>query len=385
MKKPIGIYNYGWNCYINSILQSLASSKFIIDFIENHLKEDQMIINTILKYDLRFGNDLKVLVTKCEGLMNDYKSKNKEIGDVEFLCIKYLKNHYKFFYAYICFRNIIIKINNSEEVLDPGEFIEVSKLSTNHNFNHLFDGIQSDPAEFLAYTFDMIHYCKSKEVKLNYRVLEETCRENKIINLYRNDYKQRYEKEFSMYVKKFMFYTMKTINCVNCDYVSYNFSPGHILHLPIPDNKSISVFDCLNEFTKKEKLDPDYKCDKCKKNNTAFIENSILSKNDTLILQFVRFSQHMNGSCHKNSSQIDFPLNLNISDYILTNDNDNYKLYAVVLHYGHMNGGHFVSCIKKKINNNDQWFLCDDENIKEINESNVLNHPNTYMLFYQIE
>ena len=240
--------------------------------------------------------------------------------------IKYIRKHYAYFYGYICFRNIINDINTGDDkIIDPNEFIEVSKLSSkqvskasiNQMFVHLFIGEQNDPSELLAYIFEIIHYCKSKKMKFNFTELEENCNENKIINRYRADYKKRYEKEYSLYVRNFIFYTMKTIRCDKCDYVNFNLMPVHILLLPIPSQNSISVFDCLHEYTKKESLDSDYKCDKCKGTDNSTIENSILSDNNTVILQFSRFE--LNKTCtdyNKNCSQIDFPLNLNLTDYL---------------------------------------------------------------------
>lgn len=384
-KCPSGLESYGWNCYINSVLQCLASSRFILDFSNNFEKHDQDIIDTILKYDLKFCNDLTELTNKCDILIEN-KDKNN-LSQKELKNIEYIKTKYNYFYAYICLKNIIEKINNYNETVKPLEFIEVSKLSTSFMFKHLFMGEQNDPAEFLAYLFDIIHYVRCHKVTLNFKILEENCKENKIINLYRKDYKNKWEKEYSLYVKNFIFNTMKTISCNKCEYLSYNFAAGHILELPIPNIESISIFDCLKEFTKKDRLDSDYKCDKCKENNTSYIENKILSNSNTLIIQFLRFSQTMTGSYKKNNNSIDYPLNLNIGDFILTNDKKNYSLYGVILHFGNINGGHYISFVKKfdETSKSYKWFKCDDENISLVEESIVSNNNNAYILFYQLE
>jgi len=395
--KPTGIHNYGWNCYINSVLQSLASSNFITDYLTSHFDEDQSVINTILKFNLKFCNDLDVLKNKCDKLILKYNGGKNDIGmgEKEFNNIKYIRKHYAYFYGYICLRNIINDINfGKDKTIDPNEFIEVSKLSSkqvsrasiNQMFVHLFTGEQNDPSEFLAYIFEIIHYCKSKKMKFNFTELEENSDEDKIINKYRVDYKKRYEKEYSLYVRNFIFYTMKTIRCGKCDYINFNLMPVHMLILPIPNQKSISVFDCLHEYTGKEKLDSDYKCDKCQIKDNSTVENSILTNNNTVILQFSRFKLNSTYTDYnKNNSQIDFPLNLNITDYVLTKGNHAYKLYAVILHYGSMNSGHYISCVKKHINGQDKWFLCDDNDVKEINEADILNHKNAYVLFYQTD
>lgn len=383
---PLGLKNYGWNCYINSVIQVLSCTTFMEEFMKRYSEEDIKIKKTIVKYNLKFTNNIEDLKKS----INELLSNNEIIStltDLELSHLKYLEKHYKFFYAYIAFKSLVYSnLTQSNKTLDPSEFIEVSRLSTeNNHYTHLFRGEQNDPSEFINYLFEMIQDCKSRDILINFDKLEETCEEYKIINLYRNDFKRRYEKEYSLYVKNLIFYTIKTIKCNSCKNMNYNVSPEHLLPLPIPNSQTVSLFDCFREYTKIQKIEGDYKCDKCNEKNTSFIENNILSKSKTLILQLLRFDMSTYPNIQKNNNIVDYPLNLNIGDYVLSNQNYNYNLYGVILHYGNLYGGHYVCFIKRKTQFGQKWFLCDDENISEVSISNVLNHRNAYMLLYQVE
>ena len=402
-KKPLGIYNGGgWNCYINSVLQSISNTKFLNNFINYYSEDDKKIIEGILKFNLKFSGNISEIKKKCDTYLEKKevsylkKTIDNEKDDPEFIKEKIstsdlnlldkIHNKCNYFFPYICLKKIHDKIiNNEEQTIDPNEFIQVCGFVTQDScFNSLFIGNQNDPCEFLSFLFDLLHECKSKKININFNLLEENCDENKIINLYKNDFKKRFEKEYSIYVEHVLSYTLKNISCNNCEYKNYVLSPEHILSLPLPKQNSISIFDCLNDYTKKQKLDNDYKCDHCKETHCCFIENGILTESKLLIFQLLRF-EHNNFNYVKNTKKVDFPLNLNLTDYILKNNSNNYKLNSIILHFGGMNGGHYISCIRRTINNSDTWFICDDQTIKETNESFILNHPNTYLLFYEIE
>lgn len=58
-----------------------------------------------------------------------------------------------------------------------------------------------------------------------------------------------------------------------------------------------------------------------------------------------------------------------------------YSIFAIILHLGkHMNEGHYICIVKR----NKNWYLCDDEDVKEIPEKKILD-GNAYLLFYRQE
>ena len=59
----------------------------------------------------------------------------------------------------------------------------------------------------------------------------------------------------------------------------------------------------------------------------------------------------------------------------------NYKLYAVILHGGNQNGGHYVSRVLKE----DKWYECSDTQITELSGITHDTSRQIKMLFYQKE
>ena len=69
-KTPVGIHNYGWNCFINSLLQSLSCSKELLTLLTHFDKSDNDILCIIKKYNLKFSNNNEDLVNNCNHLIN---------------------------------------------------------------------------------------------------------------------------------------------------------------------------------------------------------------------------------------------------------------------------------------------------------------------------
>ena len=67
------------------------------------------------------------------------------------------------------------------------------------------------------------------------------------------------------------YYNLTVIKCAKCKHENLNASPYSTLSLPIPNNDSISIFNCLNNISLPEELDG-YKCDKCKNDEGNFME-----------------------------------------------------------------------------------------------------------------
>ena len=66
------------------------------------------------------------------------------------------------------------------------------------------------------------------------------------------------------------------------------------------------------------------------------------------------------------------------------NNNVKYNLYAVVNHYGSINGGHYTSHTKNAINN--LWYEFNDSNVVHIDPENLNKEIITnsgYILFYK--
>lgn len=205
---------------------------------------------------------------------------------------------------------------------------------------------------------------------------------------------------------------------------SLNLTKNHI----IDESDDISIYDCLANFKKTEKLEEDntWYCNVCKDHKEAFKTLSIYKPPLYLIIQLKRFkvrtsnvmfSSIMN---QKNDALVDFPLkNLILDEYVdNSEDNDNiiksnssdisnndinknknaefkYDLFAVSQHYGSMGGGHYTAVARNngdiannsnnRINesiDNDSWSKFDDERVYRISEDAVVDES-AYILFYK--
>ena len=107
----------------------------------------------------------------------------------------------------------------------------------------------------------------------------------------------------------------------------------------------------------------------------------------------------------KNNAKIDFPLDLDLSDYVadvndinldarlqfrkqdenaVRNNHDNtlkYKLKSLISHFGTHNYGHYVAFRKHK----GVWWHISDETVRLSSEEEVLGSQGTFMLFYEID
>ena len=54
-----------------------------------------------------------------------------------------------------------------------------------------------------------------------------------------------------------------------------------------------------------------------------------------------------------------------------------YRLYAVVVHSGVLEGGHYVAYVKRR----GTWYLCDDASVEPVSQERVL-AAQAFMLFY---
>ena len=94
---------------------------------------------------------------------------------------------------------------------------------------------------------------------------------------------------------------------------------------------------------------------------------------------------------------MEFPLKLNLSDYVAQNsDNSQYDLFGVVVrtlvlldlytntpqnHVGSINSGHYTAFTKNNLNK--CWYSLSDTTSSKIDEEDIIT-KNAYILFYRI-
>jgi len=168
----------------------------------------------------------------------------------------------------------------------------------------------------------------------------------------------------------------------------------------------MTMVDCLKEFTSYEVLNRQnnyYKCENCAKENKT--SSGTLRKfffydpPQILTVVLKRFRQLGPNRFEKVNTHIKFEENLILDPFVLrkVKKSDvaeldktfeqvtyNYRLYAVVVHSGNLNGGHYVSYVKHIINGEEMWFYYSDTHYKPCKIENVLNSQ-PYILFYEMK
>lgn len=393
-----GIQNHGNECFINATLQCLASSPFIINFINNYNIDDANLITTINKFNLGKleANDMKL---ECSKIISQNKT---TLSNNEIKLLNQLIKHSSDIYIYITFKEIIKTLNTkSNSIINNSPFISIVKdVSENTGFNHLFTGEQNDPHEFMAFLLDRIH--NSKQSNVTIAIPDNIENLDIYYKLYIKNMKSRYENDYSFFVKNFYYYILNCVECYKCKNKSYDVCPSDIMCVSIPSIKqdtNITIYDCLNEMFRVETID--YKCEKCGNTENNRIEKKLLSKPKTIIIKIKRYiSDNFMNRLFKVNKMIHYPEVINLNSYICGDNLNDYELYGVINHTGTMQGGHYYSFIKKpllnnmKINNtdtetktssfNNQWICCNDSQVSNISDTEALSSQYAYILFYNL-
>jgi len=379
-----GLRNNGNDCFINSTLQCLAVSPFIRNFINRYSAEDTKLIEIINKFSLgKFkADDIQV---ECARLL---KTKN-DLGKDELKILTHLTKHTSDIFIYISFKEIIRNLNEKKaQIISNSMFLSVIReLSEDTGFEHLFNGEQNDPHEFIVYLLDRLHNSKSSSVSID--LPENIAHLDEYYKLYLTHFKARYENDYSYFVKNLYFYILNCIECSKCKNKTYDVCPNDILCVSIPQISLVSditLDDCLNEMFKVDAIG--YKCEQCGNREDNRMEKKILSKPKTLIIKIKRYASSTIGNrLVKVNKMIHYPEELDIQNHLCSDKINNYELYGIINHTGSLNGGHYFSYVKS-INSKgeftDQWVSCNDSSVRNISKEDAMTSNNAYMLYYNL-
>ena len=168
-------------------------------------------------------------------------------------------------------------------------------------------------------------------------------------------------------------------------------------------NSNITLENCLEQFTKPERLDEDNKwyCSSCKTHVRAEKTMEVWRLPNVLIVHLKRFEFKHSLRREKLETIVDFPIEgLDMSKYCAQSSNDGpyakekefvingtpayYDLFGVVNHYGRMGFGHYTSFARRWTTNSidNDWVLFDDSAVRRISKDQVVSSA-AYMLFYR--
>jgi len=401
-----GLVNLGNTCYMNAALQCLVHTDVFAGYFKSGI----------------YKNDLKHGIIRS---LADAKRKALPDGAKLMVKLKQIKNKFRESITYK-FRNTLLTMWSVNCRVKPKELKYAIGLS-----NSMFAGFnQHDSQEFIGFLLDKIHEESKTDVTIDIKKLSPAIEEYiRLENYYTNnindvaispkekaqnkekfmDYRKLHLKEDAIhksllywqnFIKKnhsviidiFTGLYLNSVQCKQCDNVSFSFQPENTLPLCIEQGHTdVTLEECLTtNFVSEENLshscDNAYKCTTCNTLTDAVKKVHIWHAPPCLIIMLKRF--YNNGSyLSRNNRVVKFPIsNLNISKYCSEYNKLEcmYDLYAVVCQSGSLRGGHYIAYVKNMLNN--EWYKYDDSNVLHIDSSrieNILHTNDAYVLFYK--
>ncbi|XP_035668964.1 ubiquitin carboxyl-terminal hydrolase 8-like [Branchiostoma floridae] len=328
-----GLRNLGNTCYMNSIIQSLCSATLLSEYF---LKETY-------KFDINRENKLG-----CNG----------EIAEEFAAIIKALWSGQ--------YRSVA-----------PRDFkCSVGKYNSQFaNFN------QQDSQEFLLFLMDGLHEDMNR-VKNREYIQDEDMSHLPDVTLAERAWQNHKRLNQSIIVELFQGQFKSTLECLRCKKTSTTFEAFMYLSLPIPSSGRCKLQDCVQTFTKPEKVSGSDKwyCSRCKTHREAVKKIEIWKLPPFLLIHLKRF-KYEGVWRQKLNTNVDFPLSsFDMRPFIVgPKPQPHYKLFAVSNHYGTMEGGHYTAFCKNT--GNRKWYKFDDHEVNELSTSSVQSSA-AYILFY---
>lgn len=255
------------------------------------------------------------------------------------------------------FEALLIKAKQGKSPVSPtGIISHIHDIGSNFG-----QGREEDAHEFLRYSIDAMQTACLKEAGAS--ALSEITEETTLIQLI------------------FGGYLRSKIKCMRCQVKSERRE--RMMDLTVDIHGDIGTLEeALARFTTSEILEGEnkYRCDRCKSFERAKKQLTILEAPNVLTIALKRYQSGKYGKLNKT---VHFPEYLNLAPYMRGSDDNSpvYRLYAVVVHNGHMNAtfsGHYVCFVK---NTQGKWFKADDSMVKEVDVQKVLSQG-AYMLLY---
>lgn len=180
----------------------------------------------------------------------------------------------------------------------------------------------------------------------------------------------------------------QTINCLDIDYNKTKIQKFYDLSVDLSEDLIGSI---------KETLKPEYLLgDNGYQAGSNGIRDAmktieLLDYPRLLIIQIKRFAYDVEtDSMEKKGDRFEFPNEFNTKDIDGSDSGKIYTLSSIVIHEGTANFGHYTSIVRR---NNHSWYLCNDQNVQMINDSDIgsltfggRNRPfgskTAYLLFY---
>ena len=249
-------------------------------------------------------------------------------------------------------------------------------------------GEQNDICEFLMFMLECFHTSLKREIKteyseyLQYMNIQHSVISEKCFQLISNQCLSDYSEILNL------FYGIQ-LNVIQSTeelrIVSLTPSIFSIIPLDIPTNiLQPTLHDCLDLYCKGVLLENDnaYYDDNEKTYISALKSVIFWRLPHILIFTFNRLKTDKR--C-KNNTLIHFPIQqLDMTKYVYEQTPNspiqiNYELYGIGCHFGTISTGHYTCYVKNRNN----WYFCNDDNVKQVINPIKMIDPNVYCLFYR--
>lgn len=343
-----GLFNLGFTCAINSLIQIMCRNDLMRNIILNYdLQDDTLVSNLKEVFVLMYVN-------------------NKTITPKKFVANIYSK---------------FVGIFNYGEQLDITELwifmnqkiiSELNSSPNNHNILLDYDNIDAEYKEVNGITYndynDYMNALKNSKYLNEKFIYHYVTHSNNKISIWQNATEG---------------FLLNITRCKKCNYTLFDYEPISALHLNIPDNiETPTVVNMLHELLIENNYSNDWNCDNCKEKTDYSKISHIWSLPDVLLIIINRF---INPNIkNKKPVHINDTLCFNTGSILSHKDTEkNYKLSSLALHVGNANSGHYMSICSTQINENgdNTFLLYNDEQI--LNAGDFLqNNTDVYMLVY---
>ncbi|CAF0896263.1 unnamed protein product [Brachionus calyciflorus] len=370
---PRGLINYKNECFINVILQSLASSNRVTQWLVDN--KEKLTSSPTSLYDALSG-----VIAGINRIQLDNSSE--------------LDEYQSEFYA----------------------AQSIKRALNAHNWH-----IQSEEHD----CHELFHLIMD--------VLDEEQLENKKSLKSLNYFSNLKENSRLTTKNPFHGYLACQFQCLDCNYkYPLKLESFYSLSLTLPQlrdqlflNGTVTLYECLNNFFKPELL-VEMKCENCQKlgnlpqNKKGIVKRQAIAKlPDCLCVQIQRNSwSDSNYEMIKKTNYVQFPLSIKIDSNSgaasntfslrqvgiggllggranlnnkeksperkpALNIENFYELRSAVVHYGNALSGHFVVFrrLLQNLGSKEDWLQISDSDVKKVKQTNLLN-SNVYMLFY---
>tara|TARA_Y100000591_G_C21808803_1_gene686605 strand:- start:544 stop:1635 length:1092 start_codon:yes stop_codon:yes gene_type:complete len=328
-----GLANVGNTCYLNSCMQIISHTYELNDFLDT----------------------------------GSYKSRINKVSD-SIILLEWDKLR-KMMWSSNC-------------TIAPWGFVKgVQKVATLKD-RELFTGNdQNDVQEYLLFIIDCFHNSIRREVNMEItgNIVNET---DKLAKTCYKMMKDMYRKDYSEILNIFYGMHVSLITCLETgETLSMRPEPFSILSLSIPDTQNPTLFDCLDNYCKKEELKDENSWYNEDKNTHQNVSRGIIfwSLPNILIIDLKRWT-HSGRKINKLvSSEIN---NFDLSRYVEGYNKESYiyDLYGVANHSGGAMGGHYTASVK---NANGKWYEFNDTHIREIRSENQIVSAKSYCFFFR--